>query len=554
MRSIRIAHTIYLLLGAALLAGGVASIYLTLRCANVSRNYTRIIFGEEHQAQSVREVQVSFKKQVQAWKDVLLRGRDDAALEKYSKEFEVQAAAVHEGALALADAVQDEQARTGLREFASEHQQLNQEYEQALLGYRANRDFAAADLAVKGKDRKPTDSLDAVAARLAALAEQAPAAEAARLRHEQAVMAVVLLLLWSALSVWSVSFARSLGLRMNRGVGFVQLIADGDLTAVEPEQGSSDELGQLIEAMSAMRDQLRSVVVEIQSVSGALTAGADDVAQTSGHIAKAATEQRGQSQQVAAALEQMIASVREVASHCQQASVHAEQTGELAKTSSGNVEGVAAEVRILAEGAAENARAVQELGERTREIGQIVNLISEIAGQTNLLALNAAIESARAGEHGRGFAVVAGEVRRLAERTTTATQEITAAVQSIQSETQIVVHSIHATSERVSKSVQAADAAAESLHQVGDSAIEVRQRIEQIAQSAEEQSLSSALVGKSMNEMASNIVTSSEGAEESARTAEELAAMAQQLEEQSSRFNTGETARGPQLVRKRSAA
>lgn len=554
MRTIRIAHTIYLLLGAALLAGGVASFYLTLRCAHVSRDYTEIIFGEEHQAERVRELQVNFKKQVQAWKDILLRGRDDAALEKYSQEFHTEAAAVDQSAAELAAAVADQQARSGLEEFARGHRQLDQAYDAALADYRASRDFAAADAAVKGKDRQPTNALDTVAERLAMLAEQAPQLEAARLHREQVGMAVILVLLWTALAAWSVTFARSLSARMDRGIGFVQRIAEGDLTAVEPEQGRGDELGQLIASMSSMRNQLHSVVVEIQGVTGALTTGADAVARTSTQIARAANEQREESTQVASALEEMIASVREVAQHCQEANLHAEQTGELAAASANSVEGVAAEVRELAMGAAENARTVHELGERTREIGRIVDLISEIAGQTNLLALNAAIESARAGEHGRGFAVVAGEVRRLAERTTMATKDITSAVQLIQNETQTVVQSIHQNSERVSKSVSAADAAAQSLQQVGASVTEVRERIGQIAQSSDEQSQSSALVGRSMHEMAASIASSSEGAEESARTAEELAALAEQLESHSRRFQTGEQPVRPRLVKKRSAA
>ena len=554
MKSIRIAQTIYLLLGAALLAGALASIYLTLRCSHVSRDYSAIIFGEEQQAQRVRALQVNFKKQVQAWKDILLRGRDNAALASYGAEFEQLAATVDTETADLSSVVRDPDARDGLTAFASQHKQLDQQYEQALSGYRQSRDFAQADTALKGKDRQPTDTLDGVVERLATLAEQVPRAEAARLVREQRVMAFILLLLWTALAAWSIVFARSLGARMGRSVEFVQTIAAGNLTAASPEQNRSDELGQLVEAMETMRNQLRTMVIEIQSVTGSLSAGASAIADSSGQIARGASEQRSESAQVAAALEEMVATVRDVAGHCQQASLQAEQTGQLAQSSSTSVQGVAAEVRELATGAGENAQAVQKLSERMLSISQVVNLITEIAGQTNLLALNAAIESARAGEHGRGFAVVAGEVRRLAERTTEATREISGAVGAIQSEMQMVVESIQLTSQRVGKSVEVADQAALSLEQVGTAAGQVHERIGQIAQSTEEQSLSSALVGKSMNEMASGIAASTESAEELARTAEEMAAMAQQLEDHSARFQTGEPARKPQLVKKRPAA
>jgi methyl-accepting chemotaxis protein len=550
----RISHTIYLLLGLALLAGGAASTYLIIRCANVSADYTAIIQGEVAQAQQVRVLQVNFKKQVQAWKDILLRGKDDAALVKYEAEFHRVAAQVETDSATLGAAIRDEQARADLDTFLQQHQVLDGQYEAALPGYVSNRDFSQTDAAVKGKDRPPTDTLDRVADRLIALAASVPAEEAARLRHEQAMLAAVICLVWLALGAWSVAFARSLGLRLEHSVRFVREIASGDLTAASPEHGRADELGILIEAMGHMRNQLREMVGEIQAVAASLTQNAESVSSSSVQIAAAASEQRGQASQVAAALEEMVASVREVTTHCHEAARNAVHNGNMAEGSCHSVEAVAGEVRGMAAEAQSNARTVQDLGERSGQISQIVTLIQEIAGQTNLLALNAAIESARAGEHGRGFAVVAGEVRRLAERTTSATKEIADAVQSIQQGTREAVDGIRASSGRVEKSVATADAAAQSLGVLGSCTAEMRQRIEQIAQAAEEQSQASGLVGQSMNEISTSIASSAEGAEVSARTANELVKLAQQLAEQASQFKTGEETGRPQLVKRSQAA
>ena len=536
MKSLKISQTIYVLLGLALLAGGISSTYLLYRCSVVSERYTSIIQNEIAQAEQVRVVQVNFKKQVQAWKDILLRGKDDGSLEKYSKEFHALAAQVDEQGTALVPQLSDETAHRQLEEFIAQHKVLDGQYEAALSGYRLSRDFAQADAAVKGKDRQPTNTLDGIVEQLTGKAKSVPAEQAAQLRHQQHLLTGVLILIWAGLLGWGVSFVRQLGVRLDASVSFVRKIARGDLTAESHAAVREDELGDLIAAMIEMRDQLRVVVSEIQKVAGAVSRNAGGVSNSSSRIAAAVAEQRAQATQVAAALEQMIASVHEVTDHCNEAAERAAHTGDLAGDSSTTVESVAYKVRELADEARVNARSVLELGERSSRVGQIVTLIEEIASQTNLLALNAAIESARAGEQGRGFAVVAGEVRRLAERTTAATREIAEAVDSIQQGTSHAVESIEASSEHVIGSVETANEAARSLGLLGTGATEVRQRIERIAQAANEQAEASREVGASMNEISSRIHSSSESAEETARAAEELLTLAQQLNEQANRF------------------
>jgi methyl-accepting chemotaxis protein len=538
----KISQTIYLLLGAALLAGGAASTYLIIRCANISAAYTGMIQNEVAQAQQIRVIQVTFKKQVQAWKDILLRGKDDAALSKYQTEFHTLAAQVQTDSAKLGSQIKDEQAQEELANFQKQHDLLDSQYDAALTGYIADRDFSIADAAVKGKDRPPTDSLDHVVTLLTALSDSVAAGEAARLHREQSILIGVLAFLWIGLAAWCVAFARALGLRLNTCVQFVHGIAGGNLTVTAPEEGREDELGLLIAAMCEMRDRLHETVSTIQSVAAKMTSSAEGVSGSSAQIASAVSHEQHQVEQVAAALEEMIASVREVSRHCGEAAINAAKTGELAEGSSDSVGKVAGEVRAMAAEVHHNAASVQGLGERSRQISQIVTLIEEIAGQTNLLALNAAIESARAGEHGRGFAVVAGEVRRLAERTTSATKEIAVAVQSIQTGTQAAVAGIEGSTGRVEQSVVSADAAVNSLSVLGGSTTEVRQRIEQVAQASEEQLEAVSLVGKSMHEISSSISSSSAGAEKAAATAAELVLLARQLKDQASQFNTGKTA------------
>jgi len=145
-------------------------------------------------------------------------------------------------------------------------------------------------------------------------------------------------------------------------------------------------------------------------------------------------------------------------------------------------------MRSIAEAVGTSSAKIEELGKQSDAIGQIVDVIDDIANQTNLLALNAAIEAARAGEQGRGFAVVADEVRKLAERTTTATREITAMIGTVQQETRNAVETMKSGKEQVNKGVEITSQAGLVLDEIIQAAAKAGEMISHIAGTAAQQS------------------------------------------------------------------
>ena len=186
-------------------------------------------------------------------------------------------------------------------------------------------------------------------------------------------------------------------------------------------------------------------------------------------------------------MQQMAATVREVSLHSNTAARSAKSAAESAREGGKIVEDVLERMRGIAQSVRESAAKIEQLGARSDEIGRIVGVIDEIAEQTNLLALNAAIEAARAGEQGRGFAVVAGEVRRLAERTAAATQEIAAVIQNVQTITVDAVRQMRSGTAAVEQGVEATGKAGESIQRIIREADTVGTMVAQIASSATQQ-------------------------------------------------------------------
>jgi len=188
------------------------------------------------------------------------------------------------------------------------------------------------------------------------------------------------------------------------------------------------------------------------------------------------------------------------------------------------------QMRSISESVSGTAKKVGELGRSSDQIGRIAGVIDDIADQTNLLALNAAIEAARAGEQGRGFAVVADEVRKLAERTTTATKEIAGMIVTIQDGTKGAVKAMEIGSQQVEEGVTSTARAGESLHEIIRMSEEVGSMITQIATAATQQSGATADVNRTMEQIAQLVKESAVAAQQSAKACQDLSELALTLQ------------------------
>ncbi|KFI10696.1 methyl-accepting chemotaxis protein [Vibrio coralliilyticus] len=279
------------------------------------------------------------------------------------------------------------------------------------------------------------------------------------------------------------SFRKSLGGEPYEAQSAIRLMADGDLTNNYGERVS----GSILNSLSGMSTKLTQIVSNIVSASGQLVEQVDEVADGSSRVLRSAQQQASLTQETVDKLDNMRHSIDQIAQVTTQTENNSVMTTDNARSGRELVFDVAAEMENISATIFATVEQVKQLEARTKDIGGIVNVISEISEQTNLLALNAAIEAARAGESGRGFAVVADEVRSLAQRTNDATSQIESMINEVQTQTAASVIAMENTQPQVEKGKEKTSQASQLLVDIENQAEDTLSHIRDVVQATNEQ-------------------------------------------------------------------
>lgn len=414
-----------------------------------------------------RGTQVHFKKQVQEWKDTLLRGNDPESFAKYRQAFLDEETATQKGFLTLLGLLRQLDLPTEhVISTAKQHAALGEKYREALTHFDASNPAAgqAIDKLVKGIDREPTNAIDGIVQDIQTAADTR--LQANHIAIETRVATARRILLW------------------------------GSVIAI------AAILAALIAFIRSMPTAFRALAEELHAAADSVSAAAHQVSSSSQLLAQGSSEQ-------AAALEETSATLQELAGMSQRNAENSQQLNQLmvdeAATNLGGINRCMEQVHVTA----------REATAASQQTAKVIKSIDEISFQTNILALNAAVEAARAGEAGMGFAVVADEVRNLARSSARAAQETQT----------LIERSAGKTSETLALYEQVSKLITENEQIV----TKVKGVIAELTAASQEQSRGANQVSSAVSQMERVVQNNSAGAEETAAAAEELTAQAAAL-------------------------
>lgn len=315
-------------------------------------------------------------------------------------------------------------------------------------------------------------------------------------------------------------------------------IAKGDLSGSDMAVKAKDEISLLAGSLNFMKSALNKTIGRIASSSERMASSSEQLSRTVRNIRERMHEQASKAEQAATSTTEMSMTVVDIANNSLKMASSATDTLDVARAGADVVKRTVGEVKDISVTVSESAQFMTSLGNRSKQIGEIISVINDIADQTNLLALNAAIEAARAGEQGRGFAVVADEVRKLAERTSRATTEISAMIQAIQDETGRAVSSMNESIKRVELGVSLSNQAGDALGKILERISDLQTMVQHIASATEEMSTTAEMISSDIESIATAAKQTSAGSNEITQAADDMAKLSNELNDIARQFKT----------------
>ncbi|MFC1496557.1 methyl-accepting chemotaxis protein [Candidatus Margulisiibacteriota bacterium] len=510
--SLRIGRKLMVGFGVVILFSTASTLYSLQLYTGTAEKYSQFNISNSAQVSRVRELQSEYANQIRDWKNLLLRGRDDEEYNKYKDSFDAQKIKVAKLVKELStgkDRLATTQSLQILNKFANTYSGLNTLYDKALELYPNN--FRAADAFIGEKDRAPTDMINGIVKISEDLSYQK--AEYIKRQAQSAGMMIVSVLLVTLLVTALIAFviSRAIVLPAQTLTAAANFIAEKRDLTEEVEVKTGDEIGILAVSFNKMIAGLKEFMIKVKNAGTQITSAVYQIRSATEQHASGASEQSSAISEASATVEELANTATQIAHNSQNVVLTAEKTLKGMDEINNKV--------------GNTAQKILSLGEKSQTIGNVTNIIDDIADQTNLLALNAAIEAARAGEAGRGFAVVAQEIRKLAEKSTESTGEIRHLITEIQAETNSAIMGVEESTSWVTKGVEMVQDTTQKAKEIGIATQQQKSAADQVVSAM-----------KNIDQVTRQFVASTK---QTAASTEELNKLAEGLKQAIAQFKVG---------------